>query len=132
MRWRRRRQLLRAGLALGALGLMPGCGQPRLPWQPPPKVPRIGFLAVGSRDGRQFLIDGLLRGLGELGYEEGRNLLIEYRFSEDRNERLPALAAELPMEQATEFDLAINLGTAEALGLTIPPSVLQQTTEVIA
>jgi putative ABC transport system substrate-binding protein len=42
-----------------------------------------------------------------------------------------AKPAELPVEQSTVFDLIVNLGTAQALGLTIPPSVLQQATEVI-
>jgi hypothetical protein len=40
------------------------------------KVPRIGFLAVGSREGRAFLIDGFLRGLREHGYVEGKNIVI--------------------------------------------------------
>ena len=60
-----------------------------------PKVRRIGFLAVGSREGRAFLIEGFLQGLREHGYVEGQNIVIEYRFSEDRNDRLPELAAEL-------------------------------------
>src|SRR5262245_57885385 len=59
------------------------------------KAPRIGFLAVGSREGRTFLIDGFLRGLREHGYVEGKNIVIEYRFSEGRNDQLPRLAAEL-------------------------------------
>ena len=67
----------------------------KAPGQQAAKVPRIGFLAVGSREGRAFLIEGFLQGLREHGYVEGQNIVIEYRFSEDRNDRLPALAAEL-------------------------------------
>jgi putative tryptophan/tyrosine transport system substrate-binding protein len=103
-----RREFLQAGLALAGISLLSGCGLPSLPGQQAAKVPRIGFLAVGTREGRQFLIDGLLRGLREHGYEEGRNILIEYRFSDDRNERLPALAAELV---ALEVDLIVASGS---------------------
>src|SRR5262249_28381206 len=80
-----RRRLLRGSLALASLSLL--CAGP--------KAPRIGFLAVGSREGRAFLIEGFLQGLREHGYVEGQNLVIEYRSSGDRNDRLPELAAEL-------------------------------------
>lgn len=85
----RRRRLLRGSLALAGLSLLSGCEKgPKAP-------PRIGFLAVGSREGRAFMIEGFLQGLREHGYVDGQNIVIEYRFSGDRNDRLPELAAEL-------------------------------------
>src|SRR5437867_11058743 len=87
-----RRQILQSSLTLAVFSLLSGCERPG---QPAAKVHRIGFLAVGSREGRAFLIEGLLQGLREHGYVEGQNIVIEYRFSEGRNDRLPDLAAEL-------------------------------------
>ena len=87
-----RRQLLQGSLALAGFILLSGCDTPG---PPVAKPRRIGFLAVGSREGRAFLIDGFLQGLRERGYVEGQNIVIEYRFSDDRNDRLPELAAEL-------------------------------------
>jgi ABC-type uncharacterized transport system substrate-binding protein len=96
-----RRRLLQCALAFAVLSLLSGCEKPA-------KEPRIGFLAVGSREGRAFLIEGFLQGLREHCYVEGRNIVIEYRFSADRNDRLPDLAAELI---ALKVDLIIASGS---------------------
>ena len=79
-----RRRFLQGSLALAGLSLLSGCGLP-LPGRQPAKAPRIGFLAVGSREGRAPLIEALLQGLREHGYEEWRNITIDYCFSEDCN-----------------------------------------------
>jgi putative ABC transport system substrate-binding protein len=63
--------------------------------QPTGKVHRIGFLVTATRDETRHLIGALSEGLRELGYVEGRNVVFELRFAEGRQERLPALAAEL-------------------------------------
>jgi putative ABC transport system substrate-binding protein len=62
--------------------------------QQPKKVPRIGFLFYGS-PGPSPEVDAFRQGLRELGYIEGQNIAIEYRFASGRVERLPELAADL-------------------------------------
>jgi len=58
------------------------------------KVPRIGFL-TGNLAANPQAREAFLQGLRDLGYVEGRNVVIEYRDAEGKYERLPALAAEL-------------------------------------
>jgi len=60
--------------------------------QQPAKVPRIGYLAGSATNPR---IDAFRQGLRELGYVEGKNIVIEWRYTEGKLDRLPALAAEL-------------------------------------
>jgi len=59
------------------------------------KVPRIGFLGGASPSAAAHLVDAFRQGLRDLGYVEGQNIAIEYRFAEGKAERLPDLAAEL-------------------------------------
>jgi len=62
--------------------------------QPAGKVPRIGFLFSGA-SGPAREVDTFRQGLRDLGYVEGQNIAIEYRFAGGQVERLPELAAEL-------------------------------------
>lgn len=63
--------------------------------QQPTKISRIGYLNPGDPVGRNYRTEAFRQGLKELGYMEGKNIIIEYRFAEARPERLPELAREL-------------------------------------
>jgi putative ABC transport system substrate-binding protein len=63
--------------------------------QQPVKAPRIGYLAVNSLSDNAARIDAFRQGLRELGYLEGKNIIIEWRSADGTPDRLPALAAEL-------------------------------------
>ena len=63
--------------------------------QQPGKVPRIGYLTASSLSVNSARIEAFRQGLRELGYIEGKNIVIEWRSSEGKADRLPALAAEL-------------------------------------
>jgi putative ABC transport system substrate-binding protein len=63
--------------------------------QQPKKVARIGYLEPGTASGNTVLLDGFRQELSKLGWIEGKNITIEYRFAEQKNERLPELATDL-------------------------------------
>src|SRR5262249_33632758 len=63
--------------------------------QQPAKAPRIGFLGGSSPSAISARIEAFRQGLRELGYVEGKNIVIEWRYAEGKFDRLPALAAEL-------------------------------------
>jgi putative ABC transport system substrate-binding protein len=79
--------------------------------QPAGKVPRIGYLALNPAANPQ-LHEAFRQGLRDLGYVEGRNVVIEYRDAEGKPERLPALAAELV---ALKVDVLVAQPTVAAL-----------------
>src|SRR2546430_12561606 len=72
------------------------------------KVYRIGFLGIANASSWASQIAALRQGLRDLGYEEGKNLVIEYRWADEDFDRLPKLAAELV---SVKVDLIVTHGT---------------------
>jgi putative ABC transport system substrate-binding protein len=80
--------------------------------QQPTKVPRIGFLDGSTASGMAGLLDAFRQELNKLGWIDRKNITIEYRFGEQKNERLPELAAELVR---LKVDLIVVTGEPPAL-----------------
>jgi putative ABC transport system substrate-binding protein len=112
-----RREINLALLGVGALASWPLAAHAQ------PALPLIGYLGSESADAHAERLSSLRRGLAEAGYVEGRNLTIEYRWADGRNDRLPALAADLVRRQVT---MIVTLGStpaalaAKAATTTIP------------
>jgi putative ABC transport system substrate-binding protein len=86
-------------------------------------MPVIGFLGSQSRETIGFALPSLWRGLGELGFAEGKNVGIEYRWAEDRYDRLPAMAAELVSDKVAVIVASggnVSALAAKAATATIP------------
>src|SRR5262245_24328783 len=94
------------GAMLFALGVSAQAQQPK-------KVPRIGYLSSGSPSTNLGYLQAFLQGLRELGYVEGKNVLIEYKWAEGRFERMPELAEEL-VRLKVDIILAPNSAIARA------------------
>src|SRR5262245_13382776 len=96
------------------------------------KVPRIGFLGATSAFTEKRRIEAFRQGLHELGYVAGENIVIEWRWAEEKFERLPALAAELV---GLNVEIIITGGStsteaAKKVTTTIP-IVMTQTTDPV-
>jgi putative ABC transport system substrate-binding protein len=87
-----------------------------------PPMPVIGLLTSRGPDEEPQLLAAVRQGLKETGFVEGQNVAIEYRFAEMRNERLPALAADLVQRQVTLIVATTTLAAlaAKAATTTIP------------
>ena len=80
-----------AALALVAIVAAPSVADT----QPPPKIPRVGYLGPVSPTEGAVLLESFRQGLRELGYVEGQNICLEDRWAEGRPDRMSVLAAEL-------------------------------------
>jgi putative ABC transport system substrate-binding protein len=82
--------------------------------QPAGKVARVGFLGNSTAALEANLVGPFREGLRDLGYVEGQNVRIEYRWAEGKYERFPALIAELA---ALKIDVLVTAGTPAALAV---------------
>jgi putative tryptophan/tyrosine transport system substrate-binding protein len=80
--------------------------------QQPTKIPRIGYLGNSSPALERDFVDAFRQGLRDLGYAEGHNILIEYRWAEGSYDRFPEFAAELVR---LKVDVFLTAGTPGAL-----------------
>src|SRR5262249_55748226 len=90
--------------------------------QQPKKVPRIGYLSVSSPSAMSTRTEAFRQGLRELGYVEGKNIVIEWRSAEGKRDRLPSLVAELVR---LKVDIIVTAGppatrSAKEATVTIP------------
>src|SRR5262249_2061857 len=85
-------------------------------------MPVIGYIGTGSRESDAFRLPSFYQGLSETGYVEGRNVVIEYRWAEGHNDRLPALTADLVRRQVSV--IAVPASTPGALAAKAATSTI--------
>ena len=103
------------GLLCGAVVMLP----PAAGAQQPAKLPRVGWIWAGRSAGNPVEVAGFRHGMKELGYIEGRNIVVEYRFGEGHRGRIADLAAGL-VQLRPDVLVAIGDLTARAVKSAAP------------
>jgi putative tryptophan/tyrosine transport system substrate-binding protein len=123
----RRREFIKliAGAAVG----WPGAAHAQQPTSP-----LIGYLGFGSPAGFATRLSAFRQGLGEIGYREGENVVIEYRWAEGQNDRLPELAADLVGQQVAVIATpgSANAARAAKVATTTIPIVFETGVDPVA
>ena len=89
-----------------------------------PRVPRIGYLTATTADAHSARIEAFREGLRALGYIDGQNIYIEYRYAEGKPDRLPELAAELVRLRVDVIIAASNVAARAASAATKTISIV--------
>ena len=93
-----------------------------------PSVPVIGWLSTATAETQAVRVAAFRQGLGEMGYAEGQNVAFEFRWAEEKRDRLPQLAADLVAAQAAVIIASDGPGTARpALAATKTIPIIYQT-----
>src|SRR5262245_11035579 len=106
------------GVGVAGLGLVAGCG--RLPWQAhqPAKTAHVGWLYPNSAAVSPQNLAWFQQALSEYGWIDGQDLVIDARYAEGRDERLPTLAAELVQQPVDVLVTVSTLATLAARDAT--------------
>jgi putative ABC transport system substrate-binding protein len=107
----RRRAFVRNVAGLAAIAMLSGCAGP-VPTTPTEKVRRIGYLTQGASAQMQTDSEPFRQALRDLGYVEGRDIVIELRAAESATDRLPRLVSELV---SLPVDIVVTQGTTPTL-----------------
>jgi putative ABC transport system substrate-binding protein len=101
--------------------------------QQPKKVPRIGFLNASSPSSVAARVDAFRQGLRELGYVEGKTIVVEYRHADGKQDRLHELANEL-VRLGVEIIVAGGTASAQAAknATTTIPVVMTNVSDPVA
>jgi putative ABC transport system substrate-binding protein len=113
--------MIRRRTFIAGLGSAAAC--PVVAWAQQPTMPVVGFLSTTTRDRSEDALRQFHRGLSEAGFTEGGNVSVEYRWAENHEERLAALAVELVARRVNVIAAVGGLPSAlaaKAATMTIP------------